>query len=202
MKTTKIMSCMLLSGLGIGWLIGLSVSPVLYIVIAGSISLIAGVAGILSGLNHNGNVSWKVGKTDPLPITFLVIGLAVGASLGVVARTNAWLGNNPSDIIQKWEKNGLTKKEIAERLFDYLYPPLGLGLSIAEGTTGRTERHAALAGLFRLESDDCSFLIDRHGNDLRANLKLILDSDESSRFLDTLDSLSLEAFKEMICPRE
>ena len=96
-----------LAGLSIGWLAGLSASPV----VQGVLTAILGLAGscvtllvgleprLSSGKRSNdspnapsaGRVAWlpaaRVG-----PIVALTVALAAGASLGVFARTHDWLG--------------------------------------------------------------------------------------------------------------
>lgn len=204
-KTIKTIACMLLSGLGVGWLIGLSVSPVLHIVVASVIALIVGVTGALMGLSNIGDVKEsllkKISEANPLPVTLLVIGLGLGASFGVLSRTHNWLGKNSSDIIQEWQRNGLDSLKIATQIFDNLYPP-----SCAKMNTPQTSINPSFKVnddvLYQFEINDCSFIAGNHGENLRTKLKLTLNSEKSSRFLDTLDSLSLEAFKEMICPEK
>jgi len=124
--------CLALSGIGVGWLIGLSVSPVIYIVITSLIAFIVSVTSALAGLklneaeNHSSdqpNHKHKLQvEINPLPMTLMIVGLAVGASLGIYARTNNWLGPRPANFAARWKDTELSNKEISRRLFDELYP--------------------------------------------------------------------------------
>ena len=81
----------LVVGLGVGWLTGLSTSPV----IAGVLSSIMGVAaGVVAGLKSIGRSSPSAsrGQNDQnmvsaLPAALLVLGIALAAPLGILART-------------------------------------------------------------------------------------------------------------------
>jgi cytoskeletal protein RodZ len=124
--------CLALSGIGVGWLIGLSVSPVIYIVITSLIAFIVSVTSALAGLkldeaeNNSSDQPNRKHKLqveiNPLPMTLMIVGLAVGASVGIYARTNNWLGPRPANFAARWKDTELSNKEISRRLFDELYP--------------------------------------------------------------------------------
>ncbi len=128
--------CLLISGMGIGWLLGLSVSPVLHIIVASVMALLMGIVGALAGLDTNPRIKEnesnetripaveKSVKISPFPMTALIAGLVIGACFGVYARTNELLGANPQRLVQKWNGvSGLDDNSIKRRLFDQLYPP-------------------------------------------------------------------------------
>ena len=80
----------LIVGLGVGWLTGLSTSPV----IAGVLSSIMGVAGgAVVGLRSIGKDNSSSGggnqksQVSALPAALLVLGIALAAPLGILART-------------------------------------------------------------------------------------------------------------------
>jgi MFS family permease len=77
---------LLLLGLGIGWLVGLSISPVVGGVIASLLSIAAGVLVTVPAITGG-----KRTYPDAQPVALLVIGVALGASGGIVARTYALL---------------------------------------------------------------------------------------------------------------
>ncbi len=79
---------LLLIGLGIGWLVGLSVSPV----VSGVITSLLTVAGGLVVATRA--IARRQGSTLPeaWPAALLVLGIALGASGGSLARTNGLLG--------------------------------------------------------------------------------------------------------------
>jgi hypothetical protein len=96
-----------LAGLSIGWLAGLSASPVVQGVLTAILGLAVSCVTLLAGLEPHlstrkrsndspnaastGRAAWlsavRVG-----PIVALTMGLATGASIGVFARTHDWLG--------------------------------------------------------------------------------------------------------------
>ena len=147
---------LLLAGLGIGWLAGLSVSPVISVVITSVVGATAAVVGALGGAsNEKGQTttsSFAV-KVSAWPLVWLVAGLVIGSSLGVIARTHNFLllGQNPSlriwsnyglvpnenaaikrglenainAEIDFWEGLGLEKTQVAQRFFELRYPVAG-----------------------------------------------------------------------------
>lgn len=85
---------LIIIGLGIGWLVGLSVTPGTTLTVITSIMtvvvlLITVVSGLESKALENEHLKWKV---SPIPIALFVIGLVVGSSLGIYARTHNLLG--------------------------------------------------------------------------------------------------------------
>lgn len=147
---------LLLSGTGVGWLIGSSVSEVIFAVITSLVALVVSVAGTLAGLNvereeqpdaADAKPRRKVRvEVDPLPIMFMIIGLVVGSSLGIYGRTNGWLGPRPSNYIERWKVTGLSDKELSGRLFDELYPPKSPAKYSEEEPPKRSDGQPAPAG--------------------------------------------------------
>jgi hypothetical protein len=125
--------CLSVSGFGVGWLIGLSVSPVVHIVITSLIAFVVSVTSALAGLKVNGDKAQPNNtvssrrklriEVNPVPMMLMVVGLAFGASLGVYGRTNSWLGPSASRFADHWKDTGLEKRDISRRLFDSIYPP-------------------------------------------------------------------------------
>jgi hypothetical protein len=125
--------CLLVCGVGVGWLIGLSISPVIQYVITSLLAVIVSVASALAGIKVAEDKETAEGESPakrklrvevtPFPLMMMVIGVAVGASFGVYGRTNGWLSPDVNRFVSKWENTGLDKKEISARLFDILYPP-------------------------------------------------------------------------------
>jgi hypothetical protein len=80
-----------MAGLGIGWLSGLSVSPVIATVLASLLGIAGGlVAGVrASGANSGDKASAdRLSAVNAIPAAVLILGIAVGAPLGIVARTH------------------------------------------------------------------------------------------------------------------
>jgi hypothetical protein len=85
----------LVLGAGIGWLSGLSISPVIEHVITALIGLAGGVVtGIYSVRSRVASSSEaNTPSVSALPAALLVVGMAVGAPLGIMGRTHAIFGN-------------------------------------------------------------------------------------------------------------
>ena len=118
-------------GFGIGWLLGLSISPVVSIVItsvtgvaAAVITVMSGLEGKLSGLivSSEQQISVSSSKIDSRPLAALIIGLFLGSIVGIQARNHNWLGTDLSAGLKQWTITGLTEQEIARRLFELKYP--------------------------------------------------------------------------------
>lgn len=132
----------LFSGIGLGIILGLSVSPVLYIVVSSIIALVVSVVSGLAGLvvEPENKISTKddevdngkrkgVIKVNPLPMTTMIMGLVLGTFVGIYIRSNDLLGASPQQLVKRWNGiAGLEEDKIKRRLFDILYPPLAADL--------------------------------------------------------------------------
>ena len=123
----------LLSGLSIGFLVGLSTTPVVQTVIASVLALAVAVVTALVGLNdirlketpvtadqsekRTAEVKFLVA-----PLACLLMGVAAGACLGVLVRSQHWLAPNPEAFAKRWEKSGLGESELTRRLLEQEYP--------------------------------------------------------------------------------
>ena len=135
--------CLLLSGLGLGWLVGLSVSPVIQTILASLVAVVVSISSALAGLRASDSEgeqdapqegeankprARRVRRSfpillDPLPVMSMVVGLACGASVGVYARANGWLAARTNSYVAEWKETGLSAQEITTRVFNSLYPP-------------------------------------------------------------------------------
>ena len=80
----------LVAGLGIGWLSGLSVSPVIATVLTSLVGIAGGlVAGLRAASSNPGNTNApdRPSVINAIPAAVLILGIAVGAPLGIAART-------------------------------------------------------------------------------------------------------------------
>jgi hypothetical protein len=197
------------TGLGVGWLIGLSVSPILHVIVGSVIAVVTAVVGALAGIQldaadtsqvipkpHRGNV----GKIDPLPLTMLVLGIVIASSFGVYARTNEWLGVAPEGFAHRWRGIGLNNHELKKRLFDYLYSKSS-GVAGAR-TKGEGSTMTSLsAGLFAVTATDCQGLRLKHGSELRAAMQALSDPAVDAALAKCKDDQCLEAIKMLICAK-
>jgi len=98
-----------ISGLGVGYIMGMSISPVVGIVLASLITLVVSLSSALAGigvkkLEHSAPEDSSILRrieVNPLPIMALTVGIAFGGSFGIWMRTHAWLGTlNPGTQVE------------------------------------------------------------------------------------------------------
>jgi hypothetical protein len=219
--------CLAVAAASVGWLIGLSTSPVLHVIVGSVVALVLSVVCSFAGVQlrtvpteeHSNADSMphgppKTGTTvNPLPIAIFSLRLALGATVGIVARTNELFGPNVGKFVRRWQGVGLSDAELKRRLFDQLYQPAPRDRTdthiqnseqdqsqARRGGESNNPRAAALtAGLFAASVDDCQFLADRHGKELRARL-IAIEGDAIKEALEHCkDDDCLEAFRLFIC---
>ncbi len=179
-NTSLIGAYLLITGMGIGWLIGLSVSPVVSIVITTVTASAATIIAALSGLEDKPDegkeanrqkpllLRWNV---DPLPLMLLVVGIFLGSLLGIKARNAGWLGTDLSIEVKKWTDEGLidsnfTKADLVHRLFESQYytntttlaakpgqVPL-LGTFLFNSSSSECQRLVAASTISSVKADD------------------------------------------------
>jgi hypothetical protein len=123
-------------GFGLGWIMGMSVTPVTQTVVAAIIALAVAVANALIGLRAETEAPAgvvdpkkpadpdKPRRVTPLPFGSLLIGLAAGSAVGIWSRTHDVLGPDLDARILEWKATKYADSLIARRLFDRTYPPL------------------------------------------------------------------------------
>lgn len=129
---------LIIIGIGTGLLAGLSVSPVISVVITSVMGAAGAVIAILSGVRDEffdsetnvKTIQRAIASATPVPLMFLILGLVVGASLGVWVRTHDLLSPKPSlqtiapsmltleDEIQIWIDLGIDKDEAVRSYFE------------------------------------------------------------------------------------
>jgi hypothetical protein len=125
----------MLIGLSIGWLVGLSSSSLLSIVTPVLLTLIA------SGITAVQLIS-KPAADAPLAtslygIAVFVIGLSAGGSLGTMARLGEWLSPDPAQAIERWRRwsQVIPHDEVVRRVFERDLPdPAGHAPSPGSGS--------------------------------------------------------------------
>jgi hypothetical protein len=123
--------CIFVSGLALGWLVGLSISPVIQVVLTSIVSIVVALSSALAGLireeaEPSAATKFKrlpISSFNPIPIMFMVLGLAIGSSAGIYARSHNWFGTSAPSITSEWKDTGLSEQEISRRVFDSTYPP-------------------------------------------------------------------------------
>ncbi len=130
----SVILALVVTGFGIGWLAGLSVSPVVSIVITTLTGTVATILAALSGVKEEfldvetspNTLRRLLRWVTPVPLAWLVAGLVIGASTGLWARTHNWLSPDPpapppvvllKDEIQQWVDLGIAQDEVVRSYF-------------------------------------------------------------------------------------
>lgn len=100
---------LVLSGLSLGWLMGMSVTPVVKDVLMAVLAVVttfltafAGISGNKQADNDNPIIS-RMKSFDAFPVGVFLVFLALGSVVGVLTRTNAVLGPSHRWLGKRWE---------------------------------------------------------------------------------------------------
>lgn len=141
------------TGLSIGWLVGLSASPVVSIALSTVLGCVAAALAALNGrpaTSGGGAATPGLSPEGAVSIALLVVGIAVGSILGITGRTHNWLGRDVRSEIDFWEGLGIQRSAVVDRLFATAYPP----------TANQGTPSATTAGvLFAVANDECRRLL-------------------------------------------
>lgn len=183
-------------GISIGVLIGLSISPVISIIISSVMATAAAIVAAMSGLQQlNDNTDDKQPTTNrwqinPAPFAWLVLGLLIGAGLGITARNTHLLGSDVSIEVNKWSMTNLTEEEIAKQIFEARYPENGQTSDQSKSERSTPSGPGGTVLFFNVSSDKCGELLD-------ASIRLQLDIDDLKKNLgddnQSLDNISTAA---------
>lgn len=144
---------LVVTGFGIGWLAGLSVSPVVSIVLTTVTGSVATIVAALSGVKEEflkpeaqPNVLKRLlAAVTPAPLAWLVVGLLVGSSWGLWVRTHNWFSPDPlpppatlslKEEVQQWVDLGLDQQEVVNKYFAsrVILPPLATPVVLSSQT--------------------------------------------------------------------
>jgi hypothetical protein len=115
------------SGLAVGWLVGMSVSPVIQGVIATLAAVITSAACVVPRRRRQpGAAPHQLPDPPPSPpvrvsppmAASLSVTLAIGATLSVYVRTHEWLAPNPTQLIKRWTDAGFDNKYVVEHILN------------------------------------------------------------------------------------
>lgn len=159
------------TGIGIGWLLGLSVSPVVSIVITSITGSAAALIAALSGLEDKTEQEPAANKrarfptqwaVNPLPLAILVLGILIGSAFGVWARNHSWLGSEVTSEVTQWTRAGLTnagwtQADIVRQLFESRYVSTGTMTNTTITAFPSTKNYGTV--LFAVDASECQQLI-------------------------------------------
>lgn len=114
----------LLCGISVGWLMGLSASPLIQTVIGSLLAIISSVMTILFSLQEGGikdKITDKLGEINIVPLALFLIGLASAGTAGIYARTNDWFGINPISFREKWQVKDSDSSGVIKHLYNLKY---------------------------------------------------------------------------------
>ena len=214
-------------GLGLGWLMGLSASPVAGIVLTSILAIVAGLVGALAGMGAGSQPPHKAGGSqdskgesftyfpsrhvNPTPLALLILGLVSGSYVGVQFRTDDRLGLDPDVVIRRWRGDGLDEKYIRKRLFDSLYPAGSdtpkqgksgqeQGSKEAADSPPTSPANSSQGVLFSLPHEECAELRSLEGKRLRQAMVAGSDRRIRSFAARARDDADLKAaVEELLC---
>ncbi|MCW5212849.1 hypothetical protein VU04_08055 [Desulfobulbus sp. TB] len=212
-------------GLGVGWLAGLSVSPVATILISGLLGIAIAIVGIISvSLTYRDDkdeIIRSVGFTAAQKISigslaWIVLGIAVGVSFGICVRTHNFLGVDDEPAFtglrqelnelqshcgDKWSELGIDKKEVAQRILDKYYPKVGGAVNKSAATTSGENKGTASALYETKAVSPCDTLQAVTDPSYRRGYITTMDKNRDNRFagLDKLDDKQLDERIRSIC---
>jgi hypothetical protein len=189
---------LLVSGFGVGWLIGLSVSPVVQSLLTALLGILTAVIAGLSGLalekSKNGKDEVSVSKTPRLPAVtavpfgLVMLGIIGGAATGVFFRTNDILGFQPGIFLQRWNMiPSEDKQRIAQKLID---------------TKGLTNTNGGGSVLYSGNADRCTELKGISGQELKQVLSTIPDKNVRRALALCQNENDLIILRTAICPED
>ncbi len=192
----SIIICVVICGLCLGGLSGLTTAPVIQNTISVLLTLIISILSVISGLKFSedqlkAKLLASLKNISLVPVTLFLVGYIIGACGGIFTRTNDLLGTRPQIAYKKWGEFGITKKGYLNYYYKQLENP----------TTGK-----GIPGeLFGSEATICEVIKNKHGEDLRAELNLNLEyfdkslQDRLRPLIARGDSLELELTKNSLC---
>jgi ATP/ADP translocase len=105
MNILKNIVALILCGASIGWMIGLSVTPVIQGILTTIFSFIIVVLGLIAGVESTDK--FKVGNyiknINLLPVGIFFLFLSIGAAVGIYTRTNDYLGVDTDRYFVRWK---------------------------------------------------------------------------------------------------
>ena len=182
-KKTKIYHAisLVIIGFGVGWLTGLSISPVVAALLSSIIGAVLVLAAVLSGFSYGDNASLikNVSDISPVPFALLMVGIIAGTSSGIWVRTHNVLGvisvekqDNSFTKLQaeltqlkkqedtgeqkkgKWQGLDIPLSDIAQRIIDKHYPKGGAAVNKSTATDSGKNKGIATnqGGLYSAKS--------------------------------------------------
>jgi hypothetical protein len=214
---------LLIGGLALGWLVGLSVSPVLHLIVASILSLAVAATSALAGIrlkadecehpsDESGSMvsDFSIRRVNLLPLGLLTAAIATGASMGIFARTNNLLGLYPAIAAKRWADAGMANPEIKKRMFDAIYsssdiPSHGLQQQQPSdkngGNKGEGPQNPLVSGasLYAVDATQCNLLDGKDGDDLKTALIGLGNESTRAAVSKCTSKDCFQAIREVLC---
>lgn len=116
-------------GISTGFLVGLSLSPVVAGVLSSVLTLVLSAVGALAGLTEKADSdeppatpkphgTSRLPALDVRPVAAMCLALACGSGAGMLARSNDLFGPRPSVYLRRWKNLGIEDAELKLRILD------------------------------------------------------------------------------------
>jgi len=203
-------ACLLLCGAGIGWLAGLSLSPVVETILTSLVSIVAGATTLAMGIRSE-ETKWKAvrGAVSPLPLLLLIIGICGGSVGGLYARSNSLFGQDPEHMKKVLTAAGVPDKEANQYIQTYAVKWVFANLTPTKKEEmpkdGKESKEPAPStinpgvGLYAAHAENCTTMLLMHGAKLRGFLGSLHDPDIDKLLLLCKDDDALENLKKIYC---
>lgn len=171
--------CLLISAVSVGWIAGMSVSPVVDTVVSSLLSVLVAIASLSSGLNdkatavaERSSFIKQLAGINLLSIAVLTAGIVIGSCLGIYTRTHQLLEKQQTSLKITSEDNVVSQNRAA----------------------------AALGVLYSLPAHACGDIGWRHGADLQRALTAY-QNENIIRLVNDCNGNAecLELIKKMVC---
>lgn len=210
----KIYISFIIIGLGIGWLAGLSLSPVISTIISALLALVASSMAFLTNLNFKKEDKAQVvddWSNSIFLMAFLMLGIVVGSSAGIYAREHNSFGlslENRTKMIRALERENLkddieffqpildtyleddTKTTILQEFIQKRMLPL-TSTVLPSDSSGQLNSEYGKSGLYSDKKELCEFLLTQ-GNRVINLIEVKKGDEKYSDLVDLLNQLKEE----------
>ena len=181
-----------ITGTGIGWLVGLSVSPVISNVITVVVGSAAAIIAAASGLEDK-FIPLGSRSLDIFPLTMLIAGLVFGSYLGICTRTYDWLEPSISKEVRTWVSAGIPEEEVVRAMFNARF----FSTDVTSNTTAFNE-----GVLFADSINECDSLRSKTGDELKRELATSTGNPKLRKLPEIIKDVDVlkELVEQVLCP--
>lgn len=206
--------CLFISGLGVGYIMGMSISQVVGIVLTSLITLIVSLSSALAGIKVNtsggGSPQEKEPKhqridVNPIPLMALIVGIAFGCTFGIWVRTHQWLGDlntgtheqitsQPLDPMKSAGETGVSENDVSGR------NKVASSKMHKQKPISKTNNDVRTGVLYSVTANECDELRSFPNESLLANIKQsVMDKDAITIAGKCPDAVCLRSLVNMLC---